>query len=210
MLTTADRPRGRRLPVLRPAERELRLVELRRRDRRRRQHRRPVAVHRRHGQREARPVARDGRPPTSRSATEVRVVWGEPNGGSKKTTVAAARADRGPRRSSARCRTRSPRATSTRAAGAPPAHPPRRILPAGRGERPHAATGCFEGGGTACSRVLGPEGQGSARSASMTLSKCVRTVIRAASGSRAVMASIIATCSSTDTFARARRVHSLN
>ena len=36
ILTSADRPRGPRLPVLRPAERELRLVELRRRHRRRR------------------------------------------------------------------------------------------------------------------------------------------------------------------------------
>ncbi len=54
--------RGRGLPVLRRAERELRLVELRLGRRRRRERRRAVDVHRLQLQREALPLAGDDRP----------------------------------------------------------------------------------------------------------------------------------------------------
>ena len=86
-LRLAVRRRRRRLPVLRPADRELRLVELRLGDRRGRQRRRALDVHRLQRERAARRCR--SRPSTrrSRSAPSSRVVWGEPDGGTRKTTV---------------------------------------------------------------------------------------------------------------------------
>ena len=80
----ADRPRRHRLPVLRPPERQLRVVELRLGHRRRRQRRRPVAVHRSDGEREARAVAGDGRLPTFRSAPRCRSSGASPTAGRRR------------------------------------------------------------------------------------------------------------------------------
>ncbi len=95
------RPRGPGLPVLRPPQRQLRLVELRRGHRRRRHDRRPVAVHRRHGEREAR--ACRSRPSTATSRSAPRCAWSgaSPTAAREKTTVEpheqiAVRADRQP------------------------------------------------------------------------------------------------------------------
>ena len=59
--------------------------------------RRAVDVHRLQRQRAARRCRSRRSTPTSRSAPRCSVVWGEPDGGTRKTTRRAARAARGPR-----------------------------------------------------------------------------------------------------------------
>ena len=80
-------PEGDALPVLRPAERELRLVELRLRDRRGGRRRRPLAVHRATARTSAAALSLATVDPEIEVGTELRVVWGEPDGGTRKTTV---------------------------------------------------------------------------------------------------------------------------
>ncbi len=123
-----DRPRRHRLPGLRPAQRELRLVELRRGHRRERRHRRPVAVHRCDGEREARPVAGHREPRRAHRRRGARGL-GRARRRIPQDHRRAARAARRPRR-------REPRALRRHGPpGAPRrrAHPRRRRLPRPRG-----------------------------------------------------------------------------
>ena len=82
----AGRPGRPRLPVLRPAQRQLRLVQLRLGARRGRHAGRAVAVHRLQRQR-APGLSLATVNPDVPIGAEVRVIWGEPDGGSAKTTV---------------------------------------------------------------------------------------------------------------------------
>ena len=85
------------LPVLRPADRQLRLVELRLGARS------PTAtcvgysMFTGYSDNEKRALSLATVDPSVEIGSEVTVVWGEPNGGSRKTTVEPAPADRGPR-----------------------------------------------------------------------------------------------------------------
>ncbi len=86
-LDVAAERRRPELQVLRSAARQLRLVELRLGRGRRWHGRRILDVHRLLLQRAPRPLARDDRPVDVPDGTELKVVWGEPNGGTKKASV---------------------------------------------------------------------------------------------------------------------------
>ena len=77
---------GDDVPVLRPADRQLRRVELRLGARRGRKPRRVLDVHRLQRQREAGTLTRHRRS-SDRARQRGPVVWGEPDGGTRKKTV---------------------------------------------------------------------------------------------------------------------------